>query len=724
LRQLLQKFTDGQIRLVDVPVPSVSGVQVLVATHASLISAGTERALVQFGRASMLEKARSQPDRVRDVIDKARTDGVMQTIDAVRSKLGDPVTLGYCSAGVVVETGAGVTRFHVGDRVVTNGSHGEYTRVPHTLAARIPDNVDFSNAAFTPVAAIAMQGVRLAQPALGETVVVYGLGLIGLIAVQLLRAAGCSVIGIDPDPGRLELAAQFGATVLHSSDDALERKVLEATDGAGADAVLLTLASESHEPVHRAAVMSRKRGRIVLVGVTGLNLRRDDFYRKELSFTVSCSYGPGRYDPSYEEGGTDYPVGYVRWTQQRNFEAVLSMMGDGRLDVRPLITHRLPFERAAEAYNLVTGSEPSLGVVLDYPDAAGASLERTVRIARTAAPGSTEGATRSQVTGDPGIAGVIGTGAFAQRVLMPALLRAGFKIRSTASSGGTSAAIAAERAGAEVATSSVNEVLRDPAIGTVFIATRHDTHGALALSALEAGKHVFVEKPLALAEDELDRLEAAAAASDRLLTVGFNRRFAPLTRELRAATAGRAGPLSLVITVNAGAIPRDHWTQHPQMGGGRIAGEGCHFIDLARALVGAAISGGSATAAAARGVRIDDITHIVLEFEDGSTAAIHYLASGARSFPKERVEAFADGRTFVIDNWRRMRSFGSGGSPGVRRGLRRLLRPAARQDKGHDAEVEQWYRAVTGSAPAPIPLPELLEVSRWTLRLAALARGE
>jgi predicted dehydrogenase/NADPH:quinone reductase-like Zn-dependent oxidoreductase len=617
-------------------------------------------------------------------------------------------------------------------------------RVPHTLAARIPPNVDFDAAAFTPLGAIALQGIRIAAPTLGETVVVYGLGVIGLLAVQLLRASGCRVIGIDRDRGRLALAARFGATAVDGSVGDTIGRVMAETQGVGADAVLLTLASASDEPVHEAAAMSRKRGRLVLVGVTGLQLRRDDFYRKELSFTVSCSYGPGRYDPDYEDAGQDYPLAFVRWTEQRNFEAVLAMMESGALDVRPLITHRFPFDRALDAYALITSTEPSLGVVLEYEDRGGVlpgAAQRTVflsgggghqqlpRTAQTngggkaaapAAGGHQQFPSTARTAAERGVAAVIGAGGFAQRVLLPAVKSAGFRMRTVASGKGTGATVAAEKFDFDAATTDIDAVLADPSVDTVFVLTRHDTHARFALRALEAGKHVFVEKPLALSHEDLDALESAATSSGALLTVGFNRRFAPHTAEMIAALKGRAGPLSLIITVNAGQVPSDHWTQHPEQGGGRIAGEGCHFIDLARAITGSPITAGRATSAARLdGARIDDITHIMLEFADGSTAVIHYLASGSRAFPKERVEAFADGRTLVIENWRRLRRFG-GAQPG---GIARMFRSGGKQDKGHEAEIAQWYRAVRADGPAPIPLDELMEVSRWTLRLAEQARG-
>ena len=706
MRQLLLSLESGVTSLVDAPVPFATGASLVAETRATLVSAGTERMLVEFGQASLLNKARSQPGKVRQVIDRMRTEGVASTVEAVQAKLAQPIALGYCHAGVVVAVGSQSGLFRPGDRVVTNGSHAEYVRVPHTLVARIPESVSFEAACFAPVAAIGLQGIRLAQPTLGETVVVYGLGLIGLLAVQLLRAQGCRVIGIDLDPVRLGLAERFGATAIEGRTGDPVARVLATTGQIGADVVLLTLSAEGDGPIHQAAQMSRKRGRIVLVGVTGLKLAREDFYLRELSFMVSASYGPGRYDPSYEELGRDYPLPFVRWTAQRNFEAVLALMAEGKLATDELISHRFPFAEAPAAYQVVAGREPSLGVVLKYQDRGGnAPVPASFVVASSV----------TAVVAGKGVAGVIGTGNFAVRTLLPALKAAGGRLRAIASAGGVSAAVAGKQFDAEVVTSDVSQLLADPVVDTVFVLTRHDSHARFVLEALRAGKHVFVEKPLALTDTDLDAIAEAAVASNRLLMVGFNRRFAPLTVEAGRLLKGRAGPLSIIATVNAGAIPLEHWTQQVA-GGGRIVGEACHWIDLARALVGSPIADLQVTSArTATRVPVDDITHLALRFEDGSTAVVHYLASGARAFPKERIECFFDAKTLVIDNWRRLRRYGVPGP---------LFELAGKVEKGHRAEVVAWLAAVRGEAPPPVPLAELLEVSRWSLRAGRLARGQ
>jgi len=703
MKQVLQRLDNGQTYLLDVPVPAASGVKVVIESRASLISAGTERMLVEFGRSNVLDKARAQPDKVRDVIAKVRTDGLLTTIDAVKSKLATPVPLGYCSAGVVVDVGPGVSRFRTGDRVVSNGPHAEYVVVPHTLVAKIPDNVSLECAAFTPIAAIGLQGIRLSQPTLGETVVVYGLGLIGLLCVQLLRANGCNVIGIDRSASRLALAEQLGARALDGGAVDVVAQVNALTDGRGADAVLLTLASDSDDPVRDAARMSRKRGRLVLVGVTGLDLARDEFFKKELTFQVSCSYGPGRYDSQYEEQGIDYPIGYVRWTEQRNFEAILGAMASGQLDPSPLITHRFDFAEAPRAYDLIAGNAPSIGVVLQYPESpnGNGALRRIERVPNVIAP-------KGAVT-----AGVIGAGNFASRMIIPLLKQHGARLRTIVSSG-PSGAIAGDSFGFERVTTEADDVFSDPSIDTVFIVTRHDTHASYVARALHSGKNVFVEKPLAITGDELDDVADAARASDGLLMVGFNRRFAPLTREVIAEVSRRSGPLVVNITVNAGAIPREHWTQSAAVGGGRIVGEGCHFVDLARALVGHEIVRLDVTSASTQsGESVDDVALITLGFADGSIASIAYLANGAKTYPKERIECFFDGRSLAIDNWRKLHRFG------VRAPLFEMSK---RQDKGHSAEIDAWLRAVKQGGPAPIPLDELIEVSRWSIKAGDAAR--
>ncbi|WP_187972496.1 bi-domain-containing oxidoreductase [Aquibium microcysteis] len=711
MKQILQSLRSGVTEVAEVPCPAVGARQVLIRTTRTLVSAGTERMLVDFGRAGLVGKARQQPERVRQVLAKMRTDGLAPTLEAVFSKLDQPLPLGYCNVGTVIEAGSGVAGLAPGDRVVSNGRHAEAVAVPLNLCARVPSGVSDDAAAFTVLGAIALQGIRLVQPTLGEAVVVTGLGLIGLMTVQLLRAHGCRVLGIDMDPAKLRLAESFGATTVDLAAGVDPVAAAEAfSRGRGVDAVIITASTKSSEPMHQAALMCRKRGRIVLVGVAGLELSRADFYEKELQFQVSCSYGPGRYDPDYEEKGQDYPVGFVRWTQQRNFEAVLDMLAEGRLDVQPLISHRFALDDAAEAYDLVTGGVPSLGILLDYPAAGGVPDAELTR--RTVVLPGTAGI--ATVPGKAGI-GFVGSGNYATGVLIPAFRTAGARLVCVASSAGVTGLHAGRKFGFEKTTTDAAVILDDPAVDAVVVATRHDSHASFACSALKAGKHVFVEKPLALTHAELERIEAghAAAASSGvapLLIVGFNRRFAPHVVKARALLAGTGEPKSFVMTVNAGAIPADHWTQDRATGGGRIVGEACHFIDLLRFLADAPIVSFDARAMAAR---TGDTASISLSFADGSLGTIHYFANGSRSFPKERLEIFSAGRILQLDNFRKLTGFGW-------KGFSRMS--LWRQDKGQKACAAAFLRAIEGAGPPPIPLAETIEVARVSIDVAEALR--
>ncbi|MDA8109069.1 MAG: bi-domain-containing oxidoreductase [Betaproteobacteria bacterium] len=705
MKQLLQDLHSGATTLAEVAPPRAGSGQVLIRTTRSLVSAGTERMLVDFGKANLIGKALQQPDKVRQVIEKARTDGVLATLAAVRNKLDQPLPLGYSNVGTVIGIGPQVSGFSLGDRVASNGKHAEIVAVPANLCARIPDNVPDESAAFTVLGAIALQGLRLAQPTLGERFAVIGLGLIGLLAVQLLRAHGCRVLAIDLNKERLELAEGFGAQAVDLSTNADPVAAAEEfTSGRGIDGVIIAAATSSSDPVRKAARVSRKRGRIVLVGVTGLELSRADFYEKELSFQVSCSYGPGRYDPAYEDKGQDYPLAYVRWTEQRNFQAVLDMMADGRLDAAPLVSHRFPLAEAERAYALISGDAPHLGVLFEYAGSAEASAPAAAPVVRKAAAG-------------PAVVGVIGAGGYASATLLPALAAAGARLRAIASASGVTGAHQGKKHGFESVASGADAVLADAEVNAVVIATRHDSHASLAARALVSGRHVFVEKPLGLTPGEIDEVRDALARAPGapVLMVGFNRRFAPQVRAMKETLAAAAEPMSIVITVNAGAVPASHWTQDPAVGGGRIAGEACHFVDLARHLAGSPIASVAALPLREKrhGPAFADKATITLGFESGSFAAIHYLANGHKSFPKERVEVFRGGRVLQLDNFLRLRGWGW---PGLR--ASRLWR----QDKGNAACVAAFVRAVEAGGPAPIPVEEIFEVSRATLEAAEALR--
>jgi predicted dehydrogenase len=702
MKQVLQNLKSGITEVTEVPCPRAGRGQLLIRTSHTLVSAGTERMLVDFGKAGLIDKARQQPDKVRMVLDKIRTDGLMPTLEAVRNKLDQPLPMGYCNVGVVAEVGAGVNGFAVGDRVASNGKHAEAVAVPANLCALVPEGVADEDAAFTVLGAIALQGIRLVQPTLGEAVVVTGLGLIGLVTVQLLRAQGCRVLGLDFDPAKLEMARRFGAETVDLKTGADPVAAAMAfSRGRGVDAVIITASTKSNEPVHQAALMCRKRGRIVLVGVIGLELSRADFFEKELTFQVSCSYGPGRYDPNYEEKGQDYPVGFVRWTEQRNFEAVLDMLASGQLQVAPLVSHRFDIASAEQAYAVVGGAEPSLGILLAYPaaEAGGALVARQARTVALPVPAQAA----ALGAGALGVS-VIGAGNYAGAVLIPAFKAAGVQFKQIAASASAGSVHLGRKFGFAQATTDTAALLADPAAQAVVVATRHDSHAEYVLRALAAGKHVFVEKPLALRHDELARIEAACdSAPKQLLMVGFNRRFAPQVQRIKALLAGAPGPKAFVMTVNAGAIPANHWTQDREVGGGRLVGEGCHFIDLLRFLAAAPI-------VAHQAVAMDSATRdsftVTLRFEDGSVGTIVYLANGSKAFPKERLEVFAAGRVLQLDNFRKLVGFGWPGFSKMN---------LWRQDKGQSACAKAFVDAVGGGGESPIPLAELLEVARVSI---------
>lgn len=708
MKQILQNLSNGETSLVDVPCPKLPIGNVLIQSNVTLVSAGTERMLVDFGKANYLDKARQQPDKVKQVLAKVKTDGLAQTVDAVRSKLDQPLPLGYCNVGVVLESA--VDEFEVNDRVVSNGNHAEVVRVPKNLCAKIPDAVDDESAAFTVLGAIGLQGIRLINPSLGETIVVSGLGLIGLLCVQMLRANGCRVLGIDFDSKRCELARKFGAETVDLSKGEDPIAIAQAfSRGRGVDGVVVAASTKSDELMHQSAEMCRKRGRIVLVGVVGLNLRRDDFFKKEITFQVSASYGPGRYDPSYEENGQDYPIGFVRWTEQRNFEAVLDMMAAGTLDVKPLISHRYSIEQAVDAYKLL-GDSSSLGILLEYPHQEESVLRNPVVHLH---------AVESKPNYKPGepVVGFIGAGNYASRTLIPAFKAAGASLETLVTSGGVSGVHHGKKAGFKTAATDLGEIWDNEAINTVAIVTRHDAHAKQVTKALESGKHVFVEKPLALKLNELDAIDAAykkVGAKGKeavLLMVGFNRRFAPHIVKMKKLLEAKREPKSFIITVNAGAIPADHWTQDAAVGGGRIIGEGCHFIDLMRFLVGHPITGHQAMMIGnAPGIDIrDDKVSITLTFADGSFGTIHYLSNGGKAFPKERVEVFCGDAVLQMDNYRTLRGYGWAGFNKM---------SLWKQDKGQYACAEAFLAAIRNGKPAPIPYEEVMESSRVSIEIA------
>ena len=659
-------------------------------------------AVEQAGR-GLVQEARERPDLVRAVMEKARKEGLLNTFSAVRDKLSTATTLGYSAAGIVIGVGEDITEFRVGDRVACAGvgfaSHAEAISVPKNLCVHLPQGVDFESGAFGTLGAIALQGVRLAAPTLGESVVVIGLGLVGQLTVQLLKANGCRVFGIDLDPARVKLAQQLGADDAQVSSDDIGDAVKKWTRGRGADAVLITAATDSNQPVQLAGNISRLKGRVVIVGMTGMEIPRQPFFMRELSLQISMSYGPGRYDPDYEERGHDYPLGYVRWTENRNIEAFLDLLAAERIDVSTLVTHRFSIDEATRAYQLIAGEsqESFLGVLLHY------DMERELEL-------SVSLTQRSEPAQKSVRVGLIGAGRYVTGMLLPHFKEQHADFRSIATATGVSANNVGNRFGFARAVSGAEEVINDAEVNMVVIGTQHDVHASLSQRVLEANRHVFVEKPLALNDDELDAVLQAAQNSSGRLMVGFNRRFSPHARRARDVFAGRTGPLSIMYRVNAGRLPRDHWTHDPEKGGGRIIGEVCHFVDLLQFLIGAppvsvfaeAVSGSSSATVS------EDSVFITLRFADGSNGAIAYLAEGDAGLGKERVEIFGEGKVFVIDDFRRASLYRKGKEEQIN------LRS---QDKGQAEEVRAVCAMVLEGGPSPISLDELEATTRATFRI-------
>jgi len=685
MKQVIQYLKTGEIEIAEVPVPIITNGKVLIRTVNTLISAGTERMLVEFGKSSYINKARQQPEKVKQVFDKIKTDGLVTTIDSVFAKLDEPLQLGYCNAGVIVEVGANCGDFKIGDRVVSNGPHAEFVSVPKNLCVKIPDNVPFSEAVFTVLGSIGLQGVRLAQPTIGETFVVTGLGLIGQLTAQILIANGCSVIGLDINIKKIELAKKLGIQAFNINEINPVEIALSLTNGKGVDGVLITASSTDSEPVHQAAQICRKKGRIILVGVTGLELNRSDFYEKELSFQVSCSYGPGRYDENYEQKGNDYPIGYVRWTEQRNFYTVLQLIASGKIDVKSLLSKIIDITDVKNAYDMIVSDKDVMGIVIGYP-----STEITNQIVI-----SNMGKDYSKIS--KVITGAIGAGNFAKMMLFPALHKTSARLKTVADLNPVSVLHAARKFGFENSTTDYSQVLSDSEINTVFITTRHNIHAGLVTETLESGKNVYVEKPLALNQDQLDKIKDMYSQKDLHLMVGFNRRFSPFVIKMKELLESRTDPVVIEILVNAGAIPSEHWVHDPAVGGGRIIGEGCHFIDLISFLTDSKIVSVSAFSLG------DDILFdkvvINVQLSDGSLGTVHYLANGSKKYPKETIHLFNSNRVLDLINFRELRGYGWKGFSKMK---------MWKQDKGHQNEVIQFVKSIQDCAETPIPFNQIV----------------
>ena len=692
MKQLTQKLNDGITEIIEVPTPRCSSGSVLIQTSNTLVSLGTEKMLVDFGKGSFLQKAKQQPDKVKEVIAKVKTDGLTPTIAAVKNKLEQPIPLGYCNVGTVIEVGRDVTEFKVGDRVASNGPHAEYVSIPKNLVVKIPEVVSDDQASFTVIGSIGLQGIRLINPTLGETVVVVGLGLIGLITAQLLKANGCNVIGFDFDQSKVDLANSYGINAVNPGKGVKQVEyVLDRTNQVGCDAVIITASNPSNEIISQSAQMSRKRGRIVLVGVIGLDIKRSDFYEKELSFQVSCSYGPGRYDSSYEEGGNDYPLPYVRWTEKRNFEAVLNALSNGTLDVDTLITERVPFENYSEIYDNI-GKGNCIASLLVYDTEKKSTNPRNVKITES----------KTYAAGKP-VLGVIGAGNFTGSTILPKLKAAGAQIKSIASSKGLSGSIQAKKHSIENSTTNHKGILADSEINTVLVTTQHGSHAMFVSEALESDKHVFVEKPLSTTWDGLEKVEKALENSNGWVTVGFNRRFAPLALELKKRLS--PAPMNIIATMNAGFIPPEVWVHDLKAGGGRIIGEACHLIDLCTYFTGSKVVEVCMNAMGPDAQANTDNSSILLKYENGSNAVINYFSNGSKTYSKERIEIHQQNSTLVLDNWRKLTAFG----------VRGFKSKKTKQDKGHFNQFQQLLESVEKASGPTIPWEEVLNTSKATL---------
>ena len=702
MKQILQSFKTGDTILEDFPAPNISSGSVLIQTSQSLVSLGTERMLVEFGKANLIEKARQEPDRVKQVLDKIKTDGLLPTMEAVFNKLGQPLPLGYCNVGRVIDVGDGVIEFSIGDRVASNGPHAEVVSVPKNLVVKIPDSVSNEDATFTVIGSIGLQGIRLLKPTFGETIVVVGLGLIGLISCQLLKANGCRVIGIDLDQSKCELAQKWGIETVNPQKNNPVQSVMEMTREIGADGVLITASTKSNDVISQVAQMSRKRGRIVLIGVVGLDINRADFYEKELSFQVSCSYGPGRYDDQYEQKGIDYPLPFVRWTEKRNFEAILNSINSGNLNVKDLITEKVPLEDYNQIYDIMDSSK-SIASILVYP-----GLDKESLLTQTITLKD------SSFIGQKGVIGIIGAGNFTNMTVLPSLKGSGAQLKMIASAGGASGTQLAKKHGIAQSTTDYKEILNDNDIDTVIIITRHGSHSKLVIESLNAGKNTFVEKPLALNPDELDQIIEAfnskqpnaksqeLTANHPTLTVGFNRRFSPHLIKIKQSMGDSAGPVNIIANMNAGFIPLNHWVHDMEQGGGRIIGEACHLMDVCVYLSGSLIKSVCMNSLGNSPSLDTDNASILLKFHNRSNAVINYFSNGSKKYSKERVEVYSQKRTWIVDNYKKTEAFGVKGFKTIKTKL----------DKGHKNQFHELIRRTQNGGKPLIPIDEIINVTK------------
>lgn len=688
MKQIIQDLKKGDTILEEVPVPQVREGSVLIKTSRTLVSLGTERMLVDFGKANFFQKAKQQPDKLKMVLEKIKADGLIPTLEAVFNKLGKPLPLGYCNVGEVVEIGKGVTEFSIGDRVASNGNHAEFVCVPKNLVAKIPDNVTDEEAAFTVVGAIGLQGIRLLQPTFGETIVVVGLGLIGLITAELLVANGCNVIGFDFDPDKIRIAKEKGIIAINPGEETDQVKFVESyTNSIGADGIIITASSKTNEIISQSARMCRKRGRIILVGVIGLDIKRSDFYEKEISFQVSCSYGAGRYDQNYEQKGYDYPIGYVRWTEKRNFEAVLNAISKKNLDVKPLITESIPLEDYQKIYGNISNSK-SIASILEYNTSS--KRKSTIKL------------NNNSFELKKGVIGIIGAGNFTSSTILPNLMKCNADVKYIASSRGLSSTIMAKEYNIAISTTNYNEILSDKEVDLVFLTTQHHMHAKMTNEAIIAGKSVFVEKPLALNEIELNEIIKNYSKKNLSISVGFNRRFAPLAKQMKKVLGDSTNPINIVATMNAGFIPKDVWVHDMELGGGRIIGEACHYIDLCSYLAGSNVISVCMNAMGINPEENTDNASILLKYKNGCNAVINYFSNGNKGYSKERVEVYSKERTLIMDNWRKLKGYG----------FKSFSSSSSKQDKGHFNQFKALIEQHKLGLEPIIPFDEIVNTTR------------
>jgi predicted dehydrogenase/threonine dehydrogenase-like Zn-dependent dehydrogenase len=692
VKQLIQSLKNGETYLEDIPAPTIRKGTVLIETSNSLVSLGTEKMLVEFGKSSLISKARQQPDKVKQVIEKIKTDGLLPTLEAVFNKLEQPLPLGYCNVGRVIDVGEGVNEFKIGDRVASNGQHAEIVCVPKNLVVSIPDDVTDEQACFTVIGSIGLQGIRLLKPTFGETIVVIGLGLIGLITAQLLKANGCNVIGVDIDDSKLAMCEKWGIIPFNPIHGDIIKFVEQQTLFVGADGVIITASSKTDEIISQAAKMSRKRGRIILVGVIGLNINRSEFYEKELTFQVSCSYGPGRYDEQYEQVGNDYPLAFVRWTEKRNFLAILNAISSNSLKVNELITEKVKLENYSKIYDSL-GKNKSIASILIYENKSNnkSKFSKTVFL------------NQRSFSNNKGVIGIIGAGNFTKMTLLPALKGSGAIYKYIASAGGVNGTTLAKKYNFSQSTTDFNEIIKDSDVDIVLITTRHNQHASQVIAALNHGKHVFVEKPLALNTQELESIIDAyhKAPNNPTLTVGFNRRFSPHTIAIKKAL-GNTGPLNITATMNAGHVPSNVWIHDLKVGGGRIIGEACHFIDLTNYLTGSKVVSVCMNSLGSSPQESTDNASILLKYENGSNVVLNYFSNGSKSYAKERVEIYNQERTVIINNFIKTEAYGFKNFKGLKTSL----------DKGHKNQFHELINRIKNNGEPLIEFESIINTTK------------